>query len=299
MLLMARPNFIGIGAPKSGTTYLSSLLAQNPHICLPATEKQKELNFFTTRYDNHARGIDWYREHFSACRPDQVAGEISPVYFSDPRSPAMIAAALPEAKLVVILRDPARRAYSSFLHDKRAGRVPKDASFREAAASTPMYIEDSRYGLHLRRYLEHLDRAWLHVLFLENLTRDRDGELNRLCAFLDVPAEFPADLDPDKVGGGWAPRSYTLMKSVYNVQRWVMHHAPTGLQNALKKLHPVKLVEKLNAGRPPPIDDALYAELAEQFRPDDEELAELLGVDLPWRTGFDNDHDYDRDNDTE
>ena len=83
---MTLPSFICIGSPKCGTTTLSSVLGQLDRICHPACLGNKEVDYFTLRKGNFIKGLDWYEANFSHCQKDQLAGDFSPSYFSDPDS---------------------------------------------------------------------------------------------------------------------------------------------------------------------------------------------------------------------
>ena len=142
---MTLPSFICIGSPKCGTTFLSHVLGQIDRVCLPSCLGNKEVDYFTLRKGNFIKGLDWYEENFSHCRNDQLAGDFSPSYFSDPDSAKLIYDAIPNVKIVAILRDPARRAFSSYLFDKRACRISQNISFHEVVKNRPFYIDDSKF----------------------------------------------------------------------------------------------------------------------------------------------------------
>ena len=109
------PDFLGIGVQKGGTTTLQRLLEQHPDLFLP---KQKELHYFSLHY---GKGEAWYRQQFAAAAPQQRCGEITPYYVFHPQAPQRIHALLPQAKLILLLRDPVERALSQFAHSRRLG----------------------------------------------------------------------------------------------------------------------------------------------------------------------------------
>jgi Sulfotransferase domain len=125
----ALPDFLIIGAQKAGTTYLYHLLTQHPFINAATA---KEVHYFDV---NFSKGIDWYRFHF----PQPVwregrktmTGEASPYYLFHPHAAMRAADAVPDARLIVLLRNPVDRAYSDYQHKYREGREPL-RSFREA-----------------------------------------------------------------------------------------------------------------------------------------------------------------------
>ena len=83
------PNFIGIGAPRCGSTWLHDLLQSHPEVYMP--ERRKEVYFFNTHYE---RGPEWYEGFFPADSEAgswRAVGEITPVYMYDPLVPARLA----------------------------------------------------------------------------------------------------------------------------------------------------------------------------------------------------------------
>src|SRR4051812_27017228 len=104
------PDFIGIGALKAGTTYLDALLRTHPDICMPTV--LKEVQFFTQHYE---RGPDWYADQFD-CGATAMRGEISPQYLVHPLAPERMAKVLPDARLVLSVREPIERTYSQYKH---------------------------------------------------------------------------------------------------------------------------------------------------------------------------------------
>ena len=133
------PDFLGIGTQKGGTTYLHGLLQQHPQVFLA---HPKELHYFSL---HHQRGLDWYGRHFEAAAPDQRCGEVTPYYLFHPLAAERIAAALPDVKLIVLLRDPVERALSQYFHSKRLGLEPLE--LEEALAAEPKRLADAEAAL--------------------------------------------------------------------------------------------------------------------------------------------------------
>lgn len=102
------PLFIVAGMPRGGTTFLYHNLKKHPGIFLPY---RKEVNFFNVLHD---RGAEWYNALYAERQPHQVAGDISPPCFMDPDSLQRIKAYNPEAKIILVVRDPAEWALSFY-----------------------------------------------------------------------------------------------------------------------------------------------------------------------------------------
>jgi hypothetical protein len=129
-------DFIGIGAARSGTTWLSECLRQHPDILFPKNDTpdairpgviklkgEKELDFFIRGYEknlspeifsNNSLGLDWYLAQFPSAQPNKVRGEFSPTYMADPDSAKLIRDTFPNIKLIVSLRNPVDMIYSLY-----------------------------------------------------------------------------------------------------------------------------------------------------------------------------------------
>lgn len=121
------PNFLVIGTMKGGTTSLFQYLAGHPQVHPPF---RKEIKFFDLHY---GQGLDWYRAHFplkTKITKGAITGEGTPYYIFHPLAAGRIAKDLPGAKLIAILRNPVDRAYSHYNHMVRVGR--ENLSFEEA-----------------------------------------------------------------------------------------------------------------------------------------------------------------------
>ena len=151
---MTMPNFLVIGAAKSGTTSLYHYLGQHPQVYVSPV---KEPNFFALegeKPDFRAPGseerinswsvtdVEAYRALFEGAGEEEALGEASAMYLYSEKAPGRIRHHLPNTKLVAVLRDPVERAYSSFLHLKRNGREPLD-DFVEALEAEERRIRDN------------------------------------------------------------------------------------------------------------------------------------------------------------
>jgi hypothetical protein len=177
------PDFIVIGAMKSGTTSLYHYLAGHPQIYMASV---KELDFFVESGNWH-RGLDWYARRFEAADDGATAGEASTAYSKHPVVPGVperIAGVVPGCKLIYVLRHPIDRIRSHYEHRVAIGS--ERAPLSEAVIREPIYTVCSRYSTQIERYLDVFPREQLHVLTAEGLRNDRAATMRRVFGFLGV-----------------------------------------------------------------------------------------------------------------
>ena len=202
------PEFLVIGAQRSGTTSLYSDLAKHPQI-VPAIGK--ELQYFTLF---HRRSLSWYSGHFPRHEKDQMSFEASPYYLFHPYVPERVQAVLPTVKCIVLLRNPIDRAHSHYLHTQRLGHEP--LSFEEALtceaqrmAEAKSHGLDSRtghrilrsysyasrghYAAQLERWYEHVSPDRIKVLRAEDYYTQPARMYGEICAFLELKSFTPEE----------------------------------------------------------------------------------------------------------
>lgn len=255
------PDFLIIGTAKSGTTTLHGWLSQHPFV-VPAVKK--EVHFFD--YDFY-RGLDWYRAHFplASARDETerhhgrpfLTGEASPTYISHQWAPERIAQVLPDVKLIVAFRNPVDRAYSQFQMSCREGE--ESESFGGAVALEEERLRDEKArSLTDKRYNSWPLGCWSYLLrssYAEQV--ERWFELFPRERFLFLKTD-DLDSEPQRT----LDRVYEFLG------------LPGHLNEQLPRLHTAPEYEPLPA--------ETRAELVEYFRPRNERLYELLGVDFGW-----------------
>lgn len=183
---LALPNLIVIGAQKCGTSGLHYYLSLHPEVSMSTP---KELNFFIAER-NFPRGLDWYSRHFDPAA--RCRGESSPNYTAYPQHlgvPERMAAAVPDARLVYIVRDPVERIAAHWVHNY-AKRREKGGLRETLLHPNTSYVSRSKYHMQLQRYLEHFDASQILVLDQRELRDERMPTLRRLFEFVGVDASF-------------------------------------------------------------------------------------------------------------
>lgn len=176
---LAPPDFVGVGVQRAGTSWWFGLLAEHPDIASP-NGRRKELHYFDEfwrkEFDEAAR-----REYCSYFPrpPGQLAGEWTPRYMHDGWTPALLAAAAPETKLLILLRDPVDRYLSGLTF-----ALSRGASLNPIVASDA--FTRGLYSEQLARLLGHFDKSQLLVLQFERCIKAPQEQLSRTFDFLGV-----------------------------------------------------------------------------------------------------------------
>jgi len=254
------PHFIIVGAAKAGTTSLYWYLSQHPQI-VPAVKK--EVHFFDTEFH---RGIAWYRSNFPTTIElkireaikgvRHISGEGSPYYMFHPHAPRRMAEAVPDARLIVLLRDPAERAYSHYNHVLKGGVEPltfEEAVRREqerlAGELEKMAADENYRSLNYRRF-SYVRRGY-YVDQLKELGKFFPRQQIMVIKSEDMFAKTQETFD-------------SVLKFL-ELEPWTLKKTP---------------VKKKGSYTPGPFP--LQEELRAHFRPYNERLNEYLGVDFGW-----------------
>jgi len=226
-----QPNFLIIGVQRGGTTSLYKNLCRHPRI---RHAKSKELHFFDLHYH---RGLDWYKRKFEfnlnwKGDPNEriLTGEASPYYIFHPFSLLRIKKHYPDIKLIILLRDPVRRAYSHYWHEKDRGfetlefmEAVKQEKIRLANCADEFsnlgysenhfryaYVERGKYIEQIKRCYTLFPRNQIFITDSESYFNNSQETMDKICAFLSidewdfalgeyaVKRNFP-ELSPDEI----------------------------------------------------------------------------------------------------
>ncbi len=221
---VSMPSFLGIGAAKSGTSTLHDILKEHPLVFLP---ERKEIGFFCTE-DNYKRGVDSYTANFPAKGDGRLFGEITPQYIYEPQAVDRVKETLGiNIKFIVILRNPADRAFSHYQHIKSRGFEP--LSFPEAVAAEKKrlavswshrmrysYVDRGLYSKQLKRWFQGFGRDQFLILFFEDdLIKNRASTFRRIQEFLEIPfADLNLEIHSNISG---TPRFAWLDRMIYGL----------------------------------------------------------------------------------
>jgi len=295
---MTMPNFLIIGAGKSGTTSLYHYLKQHPEVYMsPVKEPKffamegKTLDFRGPNDEAHMNrksitDIDTYRTLFRGVTEEKAIGEASPLYLYSQEAPGRIKHYIPHARLIAILRNPVERAFSSYLHCIRDRGEPledfakalQDEETRIANGWGPIwhYKNAGFYSAQLERYFDTFRREQIEIFLYEDLKDDPVGVLQSIFRFLRVDDTRLPDI--------------SLKHNISGVPRSRVVHAllnkPNPIKSAFRPLIPAKLRNRLNhnlTGRnlvKPQLSPEVRRQLIEAYSEDILKVQEIIHRDL-------------------
>jgi len=295
---MPLPDFLIAGVPKAGTTALHAALVPHPGLFLPAV---KEPKFFLSDGPPPTRGgpgdVQTYQEHvwrqtdyealFAPAPAGALLGEATPFYLYDRAAHERIKALIPQARLVVLLRDPVDRAHSNWTHLWNAGLEP-EADFLTACRAEPArkaagwadfwhYVSLGKYGEQLEHLYRHFPREQVLLLRYKDLKDNPAVTLDRVCAFLGVDTGVLAEIPRENVN-----RHVVEDNAVNSVLRGLLraggsfgHRFPVPLRLAARG--PLLTVLHRKKGKRPVTTPAERAALLPLFADDIALLREVTG----------------------
>jgi hypothetical protein len=302
---MALPDFFIIGAPKSGTTALHAALAPHPDLYLSPV---KEPKFFLCdgppprtggpgdahSYREWIWRRDEYERLFDDAPPGTLRGESTPLYLADPDAHIRIRAAVPQARLIAILRDPVDRAYSNWAHLWADGLEPI-SDFLTACAEEPQrtaegwapfwrYLEIGCYGNQLRLLLTQFPRHQIHLIRYKSLVDDPRETLDGICRFLGVREGLVDHAPPMNIGGYVPPTLYTQgLQLLFRQGASIGSHFHPQLWR--KASLPLQWLIQRTPQHRPELSEADRGSLLGYFEDDITLVEEITGWDLTqWRT---------------
>jgi hypothetical protein len=301
------PNFFIIGAQKAGTTSLYHYLTQHPQVYMSPVKEPCFFNFeiasdgelVMQEFRNPGRrkaakfsNMKEYQSLFRGVTHETAIGEASPPYMYAPGTAERIKRWVPKAKIIAILRNPADRAYSGYLHAVRIGREPLH-DFAEALGEEERRVHENwHYTFHYRRrglyhaqlepYYRLFGRDKIAVWLQEDLRDDPVGVAQSIYCFLGVDDMYVPDASTIHNPSG-LPRNRISRTMI----RGIDMAASTFLKTftSASRIYPLAArlrwrIQSRIVAKPPPIDPEVRAELMEGYTQDILKLQELIGQDL-------------------
>ena len=267
------PRFLIAGPPRTGTSWLHTVLSNHANLPNPT----KETRFFDLHFD---RGVKWYLSHYPKVIDGQPRGEVAPTYFGSAAARERIAQLIPDVKLVFIFRNPVDRLISLYRLKRAYGM--HDWTLEEALARDPEMIESSRYASNLRLWQASFPAEQLSVHLFDELSADPQGFIRKLTAFLGIGS---FELEPSQLKQVFSttkmtePRSYTATRVATTVANWCKARRLDRIVAGVRESRLLRLF--IGGGTPfPQVPEAMLHKIWMSSLSQTEELEDILGRDL-------------------
>tara|TARA_Y100001960_G_scaffold275306_1_gene304804 strand:- start:4764 stop:5666 length:903 start_codon:yes stop_codon:yes gene_type:complete len=296
---MIIPDFFVIGAAKSGTTALYEYLKQNDNIFLPDIKETNYFHFFDDSLEYTGPGDKDEICRFSLKTRDEyenaykkgigfVKGDVSPVYLYDNKVANRIYNANPNAKIIVVLREPVSRAISQYNHAVR--QLRETLSFQDALEQEKNRLDDGyeffwayqKSGLYyeqLKSYYDVFPREQIKVIKYDDFISSQQGVMSDLFDFLNVEdKEISMSKSYNSAG---KPKLENIHKITrLNIVKDIYHKClPKWIKNIIRNLY-----YRMNMKKNDIVGEEIKAKLKFQFRDDILKLEELTGKTFKeWR----------------
>jgi hypothetical protein len=286
------PNFLIVGAAKSGTTSLYEYLRQHPAVFMP---KWKELSFFIGDHFGPLHKVkkpEYYGKVFDKVQNESAVGEASTSYLYDESAPKKIKEGLGFINIIIILRNPVEMSYSLYNHQvRKEGETLKtfeaaleaeedrkrDLTFRKKCYgwhANYYYHHRGLYFEQVKRYLDTFGKDNVLILLFDELVKGPVKAAQKVFRFLGVDDSFVPQVEVHNPAGQILniPRFWEDAGLFQKTASFVFS------KNPIRKIP--HLLRNIGRRRPKPIDAETARRLKERFYDDICSLEQLIGKDL-------------------
>jgi len=275
------PNFLIVGAAKSGTTSIYHYLSQHPQIFMSPV---KEPGFFAYRdpyIEEHFKGatrftaksMEQYRALFEGVSHERAIGEASTIYLESPAAPTRICEQLPGVKLIVSLRNPVDRAHSGYVMHVRKSLETR--MIDDAFDSDARYVKVGFYYEKLKRYIDIFGKEKIKIGLFDELISQPERFIEELLQFLNLDTTLPLDISAHHNKGTY-PRIKWLNRLLVNpiISNYLAPVLPTWF------VHLGKKAVSYNRTSAPDLPYEVKVKLEKIYRDDILRVQDLIDRDL-------------------
>lgn len=294
-------DFIGIGAPRSASTWLSQCLYEHPHISFPTKHSQKKLhpldkeqNFFSqslfrknySQKNRYSKGIDWYLNNFNWTNPNQTRGEFSVSYLADSKAPARIKKHFPNIKIITILRNPIDMIYSAYYHFKALVHTQVPPDFKQAILNDDterLRLPWGLYHQHLQAYYHQFPSENIQIFLYDQVINNPKDLVKQAYHFLQIDSSFsPPSLNTKRHAAVKTKSSlikdlsYSLLTALEKLKLKKLHQSLSRHRRLYNLYHLLNLTPTSK----PPLSQPVKDKLHQYYKEDINKLEKLINTDL-------------------
>jgi hypothetical protein len=288
------PNFLIVGAAKAGTTSLYEYIRQHPDIFMPS--RVKEPGYFRNPIESWvpAMSFEAYLDLFKEGSGKKAIGEASTPYLTSEESPELIRSTLGDVKIIIVLRNPAKRAFSLYLYNLMNGWEGED-TFEKALDKEPLrlkkpmphvfyYFHSGLYFQQVKRYIDTFGRDRVMVYLFEDLVKRPLPICKEVFDFLNIDSRFTPTIEVHNESK--KPASIMLQHWLYSEAeelKLLPGWFPCRLFRVYRKFMKVNTFLG-GLQKKPRVSESTYETLMARYRSDIQQLEALLKRDLSvWR----------------
>jgi len=286
------PNLFIVGASKSATGTLFVHLSKVPGICMSTI---KEPNYFSVKVhpgdrEQVIRDKKQYLSLFSIGKDDKIIGEASPEYLADSEAPNLIQQVSPNAKIIIILREPIERAYSAYFTFVRHGRIKNSfhdevqlalENKKKGIKSNFGILESGLYSEQVKRYFDVFGSKQVKILIFDEFIKNQKKTFEEVLSFLGVDYSFE-DFKIEQFNKFGVIR-FSLAQNILR-NRKMKYMLEKVLPQSIRKVGRDKILLKQETK--PKMDDEDRKSLVNFYKEDVEKLQNILGQRLPWKNFY-------------
>ena len=272
---------VTVGPYKTGTSWLHCYFESHPDINIPYSKK--ETFFFDFNYD---KGFSWLESNFSNPGSNGLNCEVSPSYFNSPVAANRLYKHNPDAKIIIILREPIERLVSTFLHMKCRGDLSQEVELLEAIERFPILLDTSYYFKHYKSWVKCFGEENVLVVLSENLRSNTEETVDKICNFLGIRNHsVPINLLENSINSMKKSRFPLVMPFISKVV-FIMHRNNMSfIINAFKNLNFKHILFKESSLRHQDIDIEVHRKIFSILEPSINEtvnnLSHIINFE-PW-----------------
>ena len=256
-------NLFVVGVNKSGTSWLYHLLKEHPQINM---SDQKELYYFGEEYPD---AMDKYHSHFNFNDKFLYYGEATPTYYRNSEIAVQINEYNPEAKLIIIVRDPIKRFLSQFYFQKQIGRISENTTLEEfLKGDTRFLLSDSHYEKTIPAFSCIFSSDKLFLSSLEAVKKNPEGFWGELIEFLGVepvPLPLPRDRSENPTGSRWFRIIYRATIQPIKRRNYALYQ--TMLKSRALRWTKLTLLKLTGLAQKEELSQELMLNLVDEFEP--------------------------------
>jgi hypothetical protein len=270
------PNFIGVGAMKCATTWISECLRYHPEVFMSSP---KEIHYFSNHYK---KGLDWYLHYFEDATEYKSRGEISVDYLPNSAVPNRIMEKIGGVKLLVSLRNPVERFISHYKHYVRSGYVENELNlknYQKAVSEYPELLQRGNYSEQLINYIDIFGLDKIKIILKENIDSQPKKVVSDIYEFLDVDKDYVPPIIEKKVSPGITPKIKFLESMRIKIHILSKKYAPWFI-NFVKKYRITEFYRKINSKKEFTVTPEVEKILSEYYENEIIATEELINKDL-------------------